>query len=61
MTRLLLDRGVDPNVKRNDLWSPLHLVSTNGYLKVAELLDQRGARIDVRMRLGSLLIASLFV
>ncbi|KAN0124411.1 Ankyrin repeat-containing domain protein, partial [Russula decolorans] len=38
MARLLLDHGVDPNIKRNDLWSPLHLASANGHLRVAELL-----------------------
>jgi ankyrin repeat protein len=31
------------NIQRNDLWSPLHLASANGHLKIAELLVQRGA------------------
>ena len=47
MTRLLLDHGVDPNIKRKDLWSPLHLASANGHLKIAELLIQRGASLEV--------------
>jgi ankyrin repeat protein len=47
MARLLLDHGVDPNIKRNDLWSSLHLASANGQLKVAGLLVQRGASVDV--------------
>jgi ankyrin repeat protein len=47
MARLFLDHGVDPNVKRNDLSSPLHLASANAHLKVAKLLVQRGASVDV--------------
>jgi ankyrin repeat protein len=47
MARLLLDHGVDANIQRDDLWSPLHLVSANGHLKIAELLVQRGASVDV--------------
>ena len=31
----------------DDLWSPLHLASANGHLKIAELLVQRGASVDI--------------
>jgi ankyrin repeat protein len=47
MAQLLLDHGVNPNIQFNDLWSPLHLATANGHLKVVEFLIQRGASIDV--------------
>jgi ankyrin repeat protein len=43
MTRLLLDQGIDANVQKRNFGNPLHLASTHGYLKVAELLVHRGA------------------
>jgi ankyrin repeat protein len=47
MTWLLLDQGIDANVQKCNFWSPLHLASTQGHFKVAELLVHRGARVDV--------------
>jgi ankyrin repeat protein len=42
VVQLLLDNGADVNVQKVDLWTPLHLASANGYLKVAELLIEAG-------------------
>ena len=39
--------GQGPNIQRDELWSPLHLASANGHLKIAKLLVQRGASVDV--------------
>jgi len=47
MTRLLLDRGVDPNIPKVDLWHLLHLALANGHFQVAQLLIQHGARVDM--------------
>ena len=44
MARLLLDHGAYGNIARNDLWSPSHLASANGHLK---LLVERGASVGV--------------
>ena len=47
MARSFLDHSADANIQRNDLWSSLHLASANGHLKIAELLVQRGASVDI--------------
>jgi ankyrin repeat protein len=48
VARLLLDRGVDVNAKKKDLWTAaLHLASANGHDKIVELLLERGADVHV--------------
>jgi ankyrin repeat protein len=47
MALLLLVCGVDANLQKDNLWTPLHLASAHGHFKVSELLVKWGARIDV--------------
>ena len=46
ITRLLLDRGLDPN-QCSAPRKPLHLACSQGLADIARLLIQRGARLDV--------------
>lgn len=46
LTRLLLDRGLDPNVCAAPR-KPLHLAADRGLVEIVKLLIERGARLDV--------------
>jgi ankyrin repeat protein len=46
LTKLLLDRGVDPNLCSAPR-KPLHLAADRGLINVVRLLLERGARLDV--------------
>jgi ankyrin repeat protein len=47
MARLLLDHGVDANVQKDNLWTSLHVAWAHDHLKVAQMLVQSGARLDM--------------
>jgi ankyrin repeat protein len=36
------------NAKKQDLWTPLHIASGNGYLEIVKLLLERGAKVHVQ-------------
>ena len=42
----LLDEGVNVNAKKDGEWTPIHLASDNGDVKMVMLLIKRGADID---------------
>jgi ankyrin repeat protein len=44
--RFLLERGADVNVRREDLWTPLHLAVDIGELEVARMLLDRHADVN---------------
>ena len=46
MVRLLLEHGADPNICENDHTTPLHAVSSCGFLEAARLLLSHGAKVD---------------
>ena len=48
LVELFLDHGADVNTKKEDLWTALHLASSNGRLEVAKVLLHRGADIHAR-------------
>jgi ankyrin repeat protein len=48
MTRLLLDKGADPNVKTNSLETPLHISVVAGHKEIAELLISHGADLNTK-------------
>ena len=41
--RLVIDCGVDPNVRDDDVRTPLHYAAWRGHLDVVKLLLERGA------------------
>jgi ankyrin repeat protein len=45
---VLLDHGADPNTRKEDLWTPLHLASANSLAETVELLLGRGADVHVQ-------------
>jgi ankyrin repeat protein len=48
VVRLLLDRGVEIEVKDTDNWTALHYAARNGHLEVIKLLLNRGAEIEAK-------------
>jgi Ankyrin repeats (3 copies) len=52
MARLLLDHGVDPSIKRNDLWSPLHLATRKSTLSSSNEWECRDRTSHDRPRSG---------
>ena len=48
--RLLLEHGVDINVQNQLSWTPLHLASSNGALRVVRLLLEHDAAADVEAK-----------
>jgi ankyrin repeat protein len=48
VAKLLLDRGVDPNLKAQIGHLPMHCAARNGHIEVAKLLLDRGADINAR-------------
>jgi ankyrin repeat protein/L-ascorbate metabolism protein UlaG (beta-lactamase superfamily) len=52
LVEMLLDRGVDVNIKKDNNSTPLHGAALDGDLDVMTLLISRGADIDVRNQAG---------
>ena len=48
--RLLLEHGIDINVQNQLSWTPLHLASSNGALRVVRLLLEHDAAADVEAK-----------
>jgi len=48
--RILLDNGAHVNAQESISWTPLHLASYDGHLKVARLLLERGADLNARTK-----------
>jgi ankyrin repeat protein len=48
MTRLLLERGCDPNVKDSNGWTALHLAVERGHQSVVLLLLDAGADLHAK-------------
>jgi ankyrin repeat protein len=48
MSQLLIVNGADPNARRKDGWTALHLAAARGYADIARLLVHRGADPDAR-------------
>ena len=46
--RLLLARGADPNVRRANGLTPLHIASENGKIEIARLLIEYGASVEAK-------------
>ena len=46
VAQLLLDRGVDVNIRRKDYRTPLHVASYYGKLEIVQLLLANGAKVD---------------
>jgi len=46
--RLVIDCGVNPNIRDNDGWTPLHKASWNGNPEVVKLLLEHGADPNIR-------------
>jgi ankyrin repeat protein len=46
--RLLIDCGLDPNVRNNDGWTPLHSAAYRCHIDVARVLLDRGADPTIR-------------
>ena len=58
--RRLLEHGADPNICTRKLSTPLHIVSSRGWLDTARLLLSCGAKVDEKDRWGTtpLLVAA---
>ena len=50
--RLVIDCGLDPNIKDNSGWTPLHYAAEGGHLDVVKLLLERGADPNVKDKAG---------
>ena len=46
VAKLLLERGMDVNIRRKDQWTPLHLASYFGNVKIVRLLLDHGADLE---------------
>ena len=52
LVMLLLQHSADVNTQDNQLWTPLHLASSQGLLKAAQVLLKYGARVDLPNKQG---------
>ena len=52
ITRMLIDNGADVNVASNTGYTPVHLVSANGYKDMLELLIISGANVNAKEKNG---------
>ena len=52
IVRQLLEHGADPNIRNNNLTTPLHVASSRGQVEIARLLLSYGAKVDEKDRLG---------
>ena len=52
--RRLLEHGADPNIRGTDQSgsTPLHLISSSGFLEAAQLLLSHGAKVDEKDKKG---------
>ena len=50
--RLVIDWGVDPNVRERHGITPLHYAARNGHLEVVEFLLEHGADPNARIKYG---------
>ena len=47
VTKLLLDRGADPNKATRRGWTPLHMAARSGHIGVVKILIERGAVVKI--------------
>ena len=50
--RSLLEDGADPNLAQGDGLTALHVAAEEGYLEIAKLLIDAGAKVEVKTRIG---------
>lgn len=48
IVNLLIEKGLDPNIKTPFNQTPLHFAAERGHIKVAEILLGKGAEIDIQ-------------
>ena len=46
--QVLLELGLDANTQNENKWTPLHFAAWNGYPKIAEILLQNGAEVNIQ-------------
>ena len=46
VAQLLLERGADVNIRRNDCWTPLHIASRFGKFEIVQILIDHSAEVD---------------
>jgi ankyrin repeat protein len=52
LVMILLQRSADVNTQDNHLWTPLHLASSQGLLKAAQVLLEHGASVNLSNKQG---------
>ena len=52
MVMLLIDNGVDVNIKDKNCFSPLHCAAQQGHAEIAELLIAKGANVNATDMMG---------
>lgn len=53
--RIALESGINPNIRNNEGWMPLHYATENGYDEVISLLLEAGADANALNSAGFLL------
>ena len=54
VTKLLLERGADPNATTKEGWTPLHVAAKSGHLDMMKLLESLGASKDLKDKEGKI-------